>query len=151
MTHRYSHVDRYTHQFYAEQRDTLDREEWKNAIRKDGLESESEKAWRNVLMWHSNVSYQISNIHRALYDMGATLTPRGRLRIEAMLRMGWKWCDPKPEVSLRTAQKHLMNNLAALQGAWNALHEAEAKEKGDTRQGVAPISQNLPPDEKQSV
>lgn len=121
----YRHVYPYTHTFVAEQRDTLDREECYQAARLDAAESSADKAWRSILQGHEHIRYQIMEIRRALWSMGAGLSPRAKAIIDAMHKSGWAWSDPKPHITLATAQKHLANNIADMPRRWAALYRAE--------------------------
>lgn len=123
---RYKNVSRHDAVFVAEQRDTLDDREMKEARDRVAAEAETDKAWRSILQGHDHIRYQIGEMRRALYDMGATLTPRGMRYIEALAREGFKWSDPKPHVSLVDAQKNLLANIDDMRRRWAALKEAEA-------------------------
>jgi len=129
MTHRYSAVYRYTHVWVAEQRDTLDDDEMREARAMDAAEPGAHKAWRRIMQRHDHIRYQIGEIRRALYDMGAGLSPRGKRYIEALHREGMKWYDPKPDVSLIEAQKRLLSNIATMRGCWDELYKAERSKK----------------------
>lgn len=128
MTHRYSQVHPFTHRFTAEQRDVIDTAEMQRAIELDALESECFRAWRGIITGHNLISYQIREIWRALYDMGASLSPRARAYIDGAHRRGYRWHDPRPDVTLVNAQKRLLDLIADMKYRWAELRATEAME-----------------------
>lgn len=125
MSRDYSHVSTYTHTFIAEQRDMLDEQEMRAARAADAAEPATDRAWRVILIGHDHIRAQIGEIRRALHDMGCGLTSRGILYTRELHVEGYRWHDPRPDVTLNTAQKRLHNCLADMPRRWAALQESE--------------------------
>lgn len=127
--HRYKYITIHTRTSLALMAESLCPEEAYDARQADANESETERCWRRILQGHVNIRYSIHEIRKALYDMGAGLSPRACRYINAMKSNGYRWYDPRPDLSLLKAQKNLANAMAEMSKLWHDLYAAEETEK----------------------
>lgn len=131
MMHRYTEVMHYTRTQIVDMADCGGVGEFAHAAVADAQEPHAVRAWRGILRGHSNIRGHIHDIRKALFDMGAGMSPRGYRYINNIRASGWRWNDPRPDLSLLKAQKCLANAIAEMPKLWKNLYKIEQREVRD--------------------